>query len=281
MIELLVVISIIGVIASVALVNMGGMKQSAIVAQSKTFATSIQQNIGIDLIGAWDFDEGSGAAAKDVSGNGNDGALVNAPTWETDKANCVSGGCLIFDGTNDYVLGPDNSSLRITGDITLSFWVKPDTASNSFMAVVTKEYAREWLVAVDVRGAARSIAWRHGDGVVEYVTFNNVFTNGNVWYHIACTRTASPKMMTCYKNGAKVGAYPYLKDIASGVLPLTIGSGASTYYFKGSIDEVRIYNQALTSLTIKQNYLAGLQDLLDGKQIAKAEYYERTRQPNN
>jgi hypothetical protein len=51
------------------------------------------------LVGYWPFDEGGGTIAKDYSGNGNNGTLVNNPTWTTGKV----GGALSFDGANDYV----------------------------------------------------------------------------------------------------------------------------------------------------------------------------------
>ncbi|MFA5643249.1 MAG: LamG-like jellyroll fold domain-containing protein [Candidatus Paceibacterota bacterium] len=272
LIELLVVIVIVGILAGMVVVNMSGATESAKVAKSKSFSSSLRDSLLMARVSEWNFDEGSGTSVADSWGT-NGGTLTNGPVWKT-GADCVSGSCLSFSGSS-YVLGPDDPSLRITGDITLSFWVKPDTASNSFMAVVTKEYAKEWLIAVDVRGTGRAIAWRHGDGVVEYGTFNNVFIDGNVWYYIACTRSLSPKTITCYKNGNKVGTSSYSKDVVSGSLPLTIGSGASNYYFRGSIDEVRIYNQIIPSSAIKNNYLAGLEDLFSKGSISKENYYQR------
>src|SRR3989344_4445776 len=60
------------------------------------------------LIGYWNFDEGSGTIAEDSSGNGNTGTLVNGSTWTTGK---VGSGAVSFDGVNDEVTMPHNSSL--------------------------------------------------------------------------------------------------------------------------------------------------------------------------
>jgi prepilin-type N-terminal cleavage/methylation domain-containing protein len=278
LIELLVVVAIVGILAGLAVTSMSGATEAARIAKAKSFSSSVRNSLLGNRISEWKFDEGIGTSTADSWGS-NGGTLTNGPVWKA-GADCVSGSCLNFSGSS-YVLGPDDPSLRIIGDITLSFWVKPDTASNSFMAVATKEYAREWLIAVDVRGTDRAIAWRHGDGVVEYGTFNNVFTDGNVWYYIACTRSLSPKTITCYKNGVKVGTSSYLKDIVSGSLPLTIGSGASNYYFRGSIDELQIYNQIIPISAIKNNYLAGLEELFSKGAVSQEDYHQRLAELNS
>jgi len=271
LLEILVVITIIGILAAIITVGMSMASDRAKIARGQVFSNSVRDSLMSNRVSEWKFDENGGTAAKDTVG-GNNATLTNTPTWKS-GLDCVSGSCLDFDGT-DYVLGPDNSSLRITGDLTLSFWVKPDVLDNDFMPIVTKEYTREWLIAADVRGAARAIAWRHGDGAVEYGTFNNVFTDGEVWYHIVCSRTLSPKEITCYKNGIKLGTVPYIKDVVSGTNPLTIGSGL-TYYYNGLIDEVRIYDSALTISAIRNDYLAGLARLLAGGGITKDDYRQR------
>ena len=69
----------------------------------------------------WQFDEGSGTAGADTSGNGHQGALQNGATWTAGR----SGTVLSLDGENDYFLAPDSASLR-GNDFTLSLWFRAD-----------------------------------------------------------------------------------------------------------------------------------------------------------
>jgi hypothetical protein len=78
------------------------------------------------LVGYWTFDEGSGTIAKDYSGNGNNGTLINGPTWTTGKV----GYALSFDGVDDYVQVNDSPSLK-PKYITLIAWVGPRPNTNN------------------------------------------------------------------------------------------------------------------------------------------------------
>jgi len=272
LIEIMVIVAVIGILAAVFISRMPAASDRVNIAKGQAWSNSISNSLTGGRVFEWKFDEGAGTTTADRTG-ANAGILINGPVWKS-GSNCVSGACLEFDGSNDYVSVQDVPSLEIAGNLTLSFWVKPDVLSNNFMPVVTKNYSKEWLVAVDARGTARAIAWRHGDGTVEYGTFDNVFTDGEIWYHIACSRTFSPKTLTCYKNGTKLGTVPYMKEITSGTTPLTIGSGYS-YYYKGLIDEVRIYDSALSLSAIRGDYIAGLKQLLAKRQITEEEYQKR------
>src|SRR2546427_8380874 len=82
----------------------------------------------------WMFDEGSGTTTYDRSGNGNNGTLVNGPTWVPG----VIGNALSFNGSN-YVQIPDSQSLNITGNqFSISAWVNPRAQSNPFADIVSK-----------------------------------------------------------------------------------------------------------------------------------------------
>ena len=71
------------------------------------------------LAGVWLFDEGSGDAVRDISGNGNDGKLQGNPEWADGRF----GKALDFNGSTDYVDVPHSDSLSITGDITIVAWI--------------------------------------------------------------------------------------------------------------------------------------------------------------
>ena len=73
------------------------------------------------LVGWWEFDEVSGMVANDSSGNGNDGNLMNGPTWSIGKI----GGALSFDGVDDFVFLGNPSEIGLSGNQSFSMWLKP------------------------------------------------------------------------------------------------------------------------------------------------------------
>ncbi|MFY3740858.1 MAG: hypothetical protein HMLIMOIP_001303 [Candidatus Nitrosomirales archaeon] len=85
------------------------------------------------LVGQWKFDEGAGTTAADSSGNSNTGTLVNGPIW---SSSCVSGSCLSFDGSNDYVNVLDSSTLDGMSELTVSAWIKRQQLGTFQMIVV-------------------------------------------------------------------------------------------------------------------------------------------------
>jgi uncharacterized membrane protein len=71
-------------------------------------------------VGYSKFDEGSGTAASDSSGNNNTGTLVNGPVWTAGQA----GNALSFDGVNDYVQVNANTIFNLSKPFTVAFWFK-------------------------------------------------------------------------------------------------------------------------------------------------------------
>ena len=101
-------------------------------------------------MGAWSFNEGSGATARDSSANLNHGTLVGPATW--DPAGKY-GAALSFSGLGGNVTVPHASSLNLSSSYTLEAWVKP-TALNGYQTVVIKEQTSGcgyWLQTVGNR----------------------------------------------------------------------------------------------------------------------------------
>jgi len=158
-----------------------------------------------------------------------------------------------FNGVNQYVSISDDVSLRITGDLTIIFWVKP-VIRDAYQPVVSKDHTREFEVAVDTRAGKRTLAFRHGDGAYEAIDFPNFFTNGEVWYCCAIVRTSSPKEIKAYKNWVLFGTQSYTKNIVSGTNPVCIAR-RGTLYLEGVSDEVLVYNRALSQYEIYYSML--------------------------
>jgi flagellin-like protein len=206
---------------------------------------------GAQLKGIWHFDEGSETTTYDNSGNGNNGTLVNGPTWTSGKIESA----VNFDGTDDYVSVPDADSLDFTTAMTVMAWVKLDdiTADHwvaSKSGYVDGEFAT-WRIGY-ISWSGFVFLFREWDGVVSSTTFPTTGT----WYHIAATYDGSHTKI--YVNGVLEGTLAYSTPIEVTDYPLYIGSGSwaetPELFFDGTIDEVRVYDRALSAVEISDIY---------------------------
>jgi fibronectin type 3 domain-containing protein len=196
------------------------------------------------LVGAYGFDEGSGTTTADQSGNGNGGALSNT-LW---AAGGKYGAALSFNGTNARVDVPDSASLHLTSGMTLEAWVKPN-ALNDWHTVVLKErtgYYAEALYANTDSQRPSGHVFTSGDHDLRGTSKLPV----GAWSHLAATYNGST--LALYVNGTQVASAAATGSIASNTGPLRIGGNAIWgEYFNGLIDEVRVYNRALTPTEIQ------------------------------
>jgi prepilin-type N-terminal cleavage/methylation domain-containing protein len=126
LLELLVVITIIGILASIVVVSMSGSTDSATIAKGKAYAQQVHALLGANAVGVWNFDEGAGTTLTDISGYGNNGTLNKGANgtgldW---VASDIEGTALQFDGMDDYVIVIDSPSISPTSAITVSLWYK-------------------------------------------------------------------------------------------------------------------------------------------------------------
>ncbi len=208
------------------------------------------------LVGYWKFDEGSGTTAGDSSGNGNTGTLTNGPTWTTGK---VGSGALSFDKNNSQFVGNISNNLQQQGtnDFSILAWVNFKTidTGGSFAGggiVGTPTLDPSWLLGIDHNAVycyTRDVT--NGTLSAAYDVTGNL--NLNTYYFLACIRKGSN--LKSYLNGI-------LKSTANGT-PRNVNNSdffriGSAYmgYIDGLIDEVRIYNRALSAAEIRATYNA-------------------------
>ena len=196
------------------------------------------------LVAAYSFDEGSGPNANDGSGNAFTGVIAGA-TWTSAGK---YGNALSFNGTSNWVTVPDSNNLDLINGMTLEAWVFP-TSTTGVRDILIKEGSN-----VDVY----NLYARNGAGRPE----SNVFVGGtnraaqgtvlatNVWTHVAGTYNGATVRL--FINGVQVASTAFSGSIATSAGPLRIG-GNSIWgeFFQGRIDEIRIYNRALTQAEIQ------------------------------
>jgi len=200
-----------------------------------------------DLVAYWKFDEGTGITASDSSGNGNHGTLVNGPQWSTG----IAGKALYFNGSNNNVLVPDSNSLDLTGPYTLSAWVNPATPFADFRSILVKNY-RYYLYSSVVGYCGDGTPLGGFSGVDNNIVCDSISIPANTWTNISLAYDGLT--LTLYRNGVSVASSTASEQISP--TPGTLQIGASEYgeFFKGLIDEVRVYNRALTSSEIQSIY---------------------------
>lgn len=253
LIELLVVISIIGLISSIVLVNFKGTREKARIAKVLEFSQSVYHALGADAVGIWRFDEGLGSTAYDSSGYGNNG-VINGASYTTG----ILGSALSFDGTNDYVNAGTGASLNIRNNVSLEAWIKVSTVSGVLR-----------LVGKSGGGWATSPYWLtiQNNWTYFYVADGNTYVGaaalGQVqadrWHHLVGTYDGATAKL--YIDGKLVNSGQGAITLQNAPTnPFYIG-GNPTFggYATGYIDEVRVYNQALTAFEIQKHYTEGLE----------------------
>jgi hypothetical protein len=206
-----------------------------------------------DLVGHWTLDDGSGDTITDSSGNGNDGTITGNPTWIEGR----SGLAMEFHGLGapggggDYIDCGNNASLDVTGPISIALWIRPGADDPEGQGTETAPMAKA------MAGMSPSWSWqvRYGwNSPQPYMsfTFNTTprawaYVGRNLerdeWVHISCSHDGAT--LKCFVNGEQTDETP-MGQITSSSTPVLIGSDGWGCDWIGAIDDVRIYDHALS-----------------------------------
>jgi hypothetical protein len=219
----------------------------------------------------WKLDECSGTTANDASGNGNNGTItIGASGTNTTPGTCSSGNdneawnngtsgkrnaSLDFDGTDDYLQVTDTSTLRFdanTQDYALFAWVQRD--SNGEMNIISKEDADNDGWRLQFNSSNQVVC--SVDAID--VTSSSAITNTN-WHHVGCTINRDGNGQTYIDSRVDGTATAISSETMANTSNIRIGtrSYTSTNYFDGQIDDVKIFNYALTNQQIRDIYNSG------------------------
>jgi hypothetical protein len=186
---------------------------------------------------------------NNTSGKGNNGTISGA-TWTSSGR---YGKALVFDGVNNWVTVNDAASLDLTTGMTLEAWVYPTAlgggSTNGWRCVILKQQSSQLVYALYANSDNN-----RPSGYVYTSSDLGVSGNAqlplNTWTHLASTYDGA--MLRLYANGSQVGSRSLTGSINTSSYPLRIG-GNSVWgeFFAGRIDEVRIYNRALSVAEIQ------------------------------
>ncbi|MEZ7129487.1 LamG-like jellyroll fold domain-containing protein [Nonomuraea sp. AD125B] len=213
-------------------------------ASAEVSATVTQPPSVPGLVAAYGMNEGTGSTVADTSGGGHTGTLTST-TWTTSGR---YGSALSFNGTSSWITIPDAPSLRLTTGMTVEAWIRPTTVTG-WRTVVMKQHAS---------GEAYTLTAGSDTNRPHTAIFTTTPADIgapsqlplNTWTHLTATYDATT--LRLYVNGTQVAQTAKTGSIRTDNGVLRIG-GNSLWgeYFAGLIDEVRLYNRALTPTEIQ------------------------------
>jgi hypothetical protein len=196
------------------------------------------------LVAAYSFNQGSGMVLTDVSGRGNNGTITGA-TWATGR----NGGALNFNGTNNVVTVPDSASLDLTTGLTIEAWVNATVAPSGWRGIVSKETTNNVVYFLHASTQSGNRPGTGGlFGTVERVLSGGTRLTANTWVHLAATYDGATQRL--FVNGVQVASRAQTGSLTVSAGALRIGGNLFAEYFRGRIDDVRIYNRALSAAEI-------------------------------
>ena len=229
-------------------------------------------DISTGLVGYWAFNDGSGSStAADSSGNGNDGTLTGfsdgtfTTMW---TANGKLNGAILFNqgsDTADYVSINDADDLNFgsTVEFTVAAWVKLSAAPYNNETILCKGYVGAEEYGLDFTSAGKCrFSMRNGGGGTEVaVVATNTISQGT-WYHLVGVYNKTASNEVIYVNGVSnaVSGNPFQATVLTNTSVVSIGNAQSTagsafnLPFKGTIDDVHLYNRALSASDVFQLY---------------------------
>jgi regulation of enolase protein 1 (concanavalin A-like superfamily) len=201
-------------------------------------------------LGYWAFDEGSGTTVKDSSGKGNAGTLMGGATWADGKF----GKAVKLDGVDDYVQVAHNANLCVTGEVTVSVWVYAERtdgpAASGYQGIVAKGNApRSYSLYTT---AAGPLHFSTGPSGAYIGTTSSTPLPTKQWVHVAVKVEGGQHKYFINGVAAGVGGAGTVLPGAGDTSPVVIGRTAegASRSFQGMIDDVRIYDLALTDQQI-------------------------------
>ena len=225
--------------------------------ESRTFYWAVSGNVTENgLVGHWKMNEGSGSKLIDSSGNGNNASILNTTsgvTWVQGK----DGLALNLNGnTNRFATIPSNSSLNMTGAITISAWIR--TTGLTGKRILSKGGPDGYELGVFTNGKFEFRINRESSGsTYRLYSIQNYPTDGTTWMHVAATFDGTKSNI--YINGIKDNSATYAPAIIkTNSTELQIGARSSINRWLGDLDDVKLYNRALSEVEINTLVTGGI-----------------------
>ncbi len=218
---------------------------------SATISATVSNSASVSLAAGYSFNAGTGTTAADSSTNGITGTLSGA-TWTTAGK---YGNALSFNGTTNYVNLGTPAVLSSTGSMSWAAWVYATANPADDGQIIAKGNGNngwEFKTSPDTGPHTFAVGITGSSGFVQ--RFSSTVRALNTWYHVAAVYNATARTLDIYvngvlDNGVLMGTIPAARTVPN--VAVNIGRRSGGYYFKGVIDDVRVYSGALTQAEIQ------------------------------
>ncbi len=207
-------------------------------------------------VASWQFEESAGATVAIDQVGDRDGTYLGNPTLEATGAfGTALGSSLSFDGVDDELQIPDDGTLDLTHNVSLSFWMNVDQISSSFAAtpLVSKDNSGVFVATYSIsltRNGALQMQTREDTTTRTTTTANSLIQAGQ-WYHVLGVMDRDLGRMTIYVDGLEQASNAISTTVDANSLnePLRVGHSGSTFEprFNGRIDELSLFDHPLTA----------------------------------
>jgi len=252
LIELLVVISIIAMLSSIVIGSLASARDKAKLAAAQVFASRNHSLLGAQNVLDLSFNEGAGTVAFDGKSTA---TLYNGPTWVSSYSKDNIG--LNFDGSNDYGQGTIDGNVFL-GDFTVSAWFNHESMV-AWSGIVSNNFAQNDSFVMTMFNTTTMFGINRTGTNNEGVYVDLGANHYNKWVYGVITRKGNVISVHAYVDGKLVSA--------SAPLTWTLYKSNAYYvgrhygggnYFDGTIDDVRVYGEALTLSQIEGEYYANV-----------------------
>jgi len=216
---------------------------------SSPYATKILGTTG--LVGYWRLGETTGTVACDTK-SGTDGTYQ--PGTTLGRPGAIPGDpdtAVELDGSTGWVSAPDRTALDVGDRFTVEAWVRRGALSTMENQVIASKQNGSWVLMFD---PSNQIVLRRSN-VADAASSVAAVTDTTTWHHVVATKSGSSVHL--YLDGADVTGPVTNQTMVDNTEQLAIGRSSGVASFAGSIDEVAVYNAALTSAQVANHFAAG------------------------
>ncbi len=192
------------------------------------------------LVACYQMDEGSGNVLLDGSMYGKDAGIYGTPVWVAGK----TGQAIDFSGTGQYAIAPDSAPLDVTDAVTITGWIRPEKVANQ---IILKKTIGTTASGFGLSlGSNNKISFQINGGTSTVQSLTNYATDGTTWQHVAATFDGTN--LKIYINGILDNTTAVASTaITPNTTALGIGAQSDgTTLYQGALDDVRIFNRAMT-----------------------------------
>tara|TARA_Y100000310_G_scaffold176468_1_gene176590 strand:- start:4338 stop:5018 length:681 start_codon:yes stop_codon:yes gene_type:complete len=216
-------------------------------------ATNNVFDLTTGLVSYWQLGDLGSTIASDSFGS-NDGTPTSLSQSDVVTGYNYQRNAVLFDGSADFVRVTDDSTLDITGDKTISAWIKLDPSIAANGMIVMK--------AIDVDNYY-VLGWHTTDGfflqiqdsTTNYVVKTNELSTG-IWFHVVGTYLQSSNTSTIYLNAIdkSIASASTIGDPSDTNLTISLRDGQNDSFLNATIQDVMMWNSALSQLEIELLY---------------------------